>query len=55
MSALSHAIAQERWEVAAYLLLLGVLRTAQRLPPDALEDLLHALQGLETPEGTHGQ
>ncbi|MFN3974626.1 MAG: hypothetical protein ACK4K2_05060 [Dehalococcoidia bacterium] len=55
MSALSQAIAQERWETAAYLLLLGILRTAQRVPPNALEDLLHALQGMEKEEGRHGQ
>lgn len=55
MSALSQAIAQERWEVAAHLLLLGILRTAQKLPPNALDDLLLALRSLEGQEGRHGQ
>lgn len=55
MSALSQAIAQEQWDTAAYLLLLGILRTAQRVPPNALEDLLHALQGMENEDGKHAQ
>ncbi|GBD11294.1 hypothetical protein HRbin23_00949 [bacterium HR23] len=55
MSALSTAISQERWEVVAYLLLLGILRAAQGIPPAALEDLLCTLHTLDAPEGAHGQ
>ena len=40
---LAEAITQERWELAALCLLLGLVRTVERLPPDALPALLELL------------
>jgi hypothetical protein len=42
-SLLAIAIAQERWDVAALCLLLGVSRAAEALPPDAVEALIELL------------
>ncbi len=44
MSLLATAIAEQKWEAAALWLLLGVTRAAAALPPDALEELLEALE-----------
>ncbi|MBI4337034.1 MAG: hypothetical protein HY683_04305 [Chloroflexi bacterium] len=49
MSALTQALQSEQWEVAAYLLLIGLARLASQVPPETLEDLLHLLE-----EGGHG-
>jgi len=40
---LTETITQERWELAALCLLLGLVRTMERLPPDALPALLELL------------
>ena len=45
MSLLSRAIRQERWEVAALCLLIGLLRAAAEVPEDALPGLLEVLEG----------
>ena len=53
MSTLAQCLREERWEVAAYLLLIGLVKAARRLPPGALEDLLAWLEG-ETPSARGG-
>lgn len=47
MSALGRAIRNEEWELASLYLLLGVVKAASALPPDAVEALIEALSGLE--------
>ncbi len=47
MSTLAVAIRNQRWEVAALCLLVGVAEAAAALPPDAVEGLLDVLAGLE--------
>ena len=47
MAALDMAIREQHWEVAAYCLLLGLLRTALGVPEDAIPALLEALEGTE--------
>ncbi len=43
MSTLSVAIRNRQWDLATLCLLLGILRAAETLPPDAVEDLLELL------------
>lgn len=50
MSVLAHALDRQQWELAALCLAEGALRTAARLPPDALEGLLESLAGAEDDE-----
>jgi hypothetical protein len=47
VSTLAVAIRNQRWEVAALCLLVGVAEAAAALPPDAVEGLLDVLAGLE--------
>lgn len=42
---LAQAIKEERWELVALCLLMGVIRAAEKLPPEALEGLLDLLGG----------
>jgi hypothetical protein len=44
MSALAIAVEKQRWDIAAYWLLLGITEAAAKLPPDALGDLLAVLE-----------
>lgn len=46
MSALTVAVERRAWTLVALYLLLGVAEAASRLPPDAVEGLLEALEGL---------
>lgn len=39
------AIKEERWELVALCLLLGLVQAAEQLPPDALVSLLDLLGG----------
>ncbi len=45
MPGLAHAVREERWDLAAMLLLKALLETAQRLPEDAIPQLIQALEG----------
>ena len=45
MSPLALAVERRAWTVVALYLLLGVAEAASRLPPDAVEGLLEALEG----------
>ena len=45
MALLSEAIQEERWDVAALCLLIGLLRSTLEIPEDALPGLLEALEG----------
>ena len=53
MTTLAQAIQQEQWELAALLLVQGMLEAAQRIPEDALLQLLEILdaQGGEDDQG----
>lgn len=44
-SLLARAIQQERWELAALCLLLGLAKVLAQLPPDAIEGVLDVLDG----------
>lgn len=43
-STLAIAIERKEWELAALVLLLGVVEAASRLPPETLESLLELLE-----------
>jgi hypothetical protein len=45
MSPLALAVERRAWTLVALYLLLGVAQAASRLPPDAVEGLLEALEG----------
>ncbi len=45
MQALTTAIEAERWDMAALLMLHALLRITAKLPPDAVQGLLEALEG----------
>ncbi|MCH7706558.1 MAG: hypothetical protein IIB33_05880 [Chloroflexi bacterium] len=45
MPGLAHAVREERWDLVAMLLLKALLETAQRLPEDAIPQLIRALEG----------
>jgi hypothetical protein len=45
MGTLSVALREERWELAAHCLLVGLMETILRVPEDALPGLLEALEG----------
>lgn len=45
MSLLAQSIERQQWELAAHVLVLGLLRALSRLPPDAVVDLMDVLQG----------
>ncbi|MBM2827427.1 MAG: hypothetical protein HW403_1491 [Dehalococcoidia bacterium] len=47
VGALSRAIAEERWELAALCLLLGAVKVIEGWPPDTVTGLLDALVGDE--------
>ncbi len=49
MSAVATAIQKADWEAAAVCLLWGFVRAASKVPPEALQDLLDALE-----DGGHG-
>ena len=51
MTALSQALQGERWEVAAYCLLMGLLRTTLQIPDNAIPALLATLEGNGDEEG----
>ena len=44
MGALRVAINEEQWELASLYLLLGLIRTAVKIPEDALPGLLEVLE-----------
>ena len=45
MSPLAVAVQRRAWTLVALYLLLGVAHAASRLPPEAVEGLLEALEG----------
>ena len=45
MSPLAVAVERGAWTLVALYLLLGVVEAASRLPPEAVEGLLEALEG----------
>ena len=45
MSPLAVAVERRAWNLVALYLLLGVAQAASRLPPEAVEGLLEALEG----------
>jgi hypothetical protein len=45
MSPLAVAVERRAWTLVALYLLLGVAEAASRLPPEAVEGLLEALEG----------
>ena len=45
MTTLARAIKEERWDLAALLLLQALLEVAEKLPKDAIPQLLGALEG----------
>ncbi len=45
MPNLAYAIREERWELAALLLVRALLETTSRIPQDAIPQLLEALEG----------
>ena len=45
MSPLAVAVERRAWTLIALYLLLGVAEAASRLPPEAVEGLLEALEG----------
>ena len=45
MPGLAHALRDEQWETAALLLVRAVLDTTQRIPQDAIPQLMEALEG----------
>ncbi|MBI4338787.1 MAG: hypothetical protein HY680_02400 [Chloroflexi bacterium] len=51
MSILALAVREERWELAALLLLRALLDAAERIPEDAVPQLLEALEGAADGEG----
>lgn len=46
MSALSQALKEERWELAARCLLLGLARAMSRVPSDSILGLMEAVEGV---------
>ncbi|MBM3458432.1 MAG: hypothetical protein FJX77_07880 [Armatimonadetes bacterium] len=50
MSALSAAVINGQWEIAAYLLLIGLARVAPRVPPETLAELMLRLEHSPVPE-----
>lgn len=52
MPALAHAIREERWDLAALILVRALLETTLRIPEDAIPQLLEALEG--APHGREG-
>lgn len=51
MALLSTAVKQERWDVAALCLILGLMRASLEVPEDALPGLLEVLGGDDAPTG----
>ena len=47
MATLSWAIERKHWELAALCLLFGLMEALNRLPPDAIDDLIEVLDGSE--------
>lgn len=47
MKRLERAIEQQDWELAAHLLALGLVRTIEKLPPEAVEATLELLAAEE--------
>jgi len=45
MSALSSALGEGHWELAALCLLLGMVEVISQLPPDAVEGIIEVLDG----------
>lgn len=45
MSVLAQAIEKQQWELAAHVLVLGLLRALSRLPPDAVVGLMDVVDG----------
>jgi hypothetical protein len=45
MSTLAVAVERRAWTLVALYILLGVTEAASRLPPEAVEGLLEALEG----------
>lgn len=42
---LARAVREERWDLVAMLIVRALLETAQRLPEDAIPQLIRALEG----------
>ncbi len=51
---LARAIERKQWDLAALLLLVGVMEAASRLPPRSLAELLDLVAGLPEEEARHG-
>ena len=47
---LADLVKAQQWEFVALLLLLGAVRTLERLPPDALPVLLELLGDADSPQ-----
>ncbi len=45
MPGLAFALREERWDMAAVILVLALLETTLRIPEDAIPQLLEALEG----------
>lgn len=55
MTTLAQAVRKERWELAALLLLQGMWVAVQRIPEDAIPQLLEALEGADSLENGSGE
>ncbi|MBI4197635.1 MAG: hypothetical protein HY533_00815 [Chloroflexi bacterium] len=55
MSTLAQAVRKERWELAALLLLQGMWEVVQRVPEDAIPQLLEALEGADSLGNMEGE
>ena len=52
MSMLARAIERKQWELAAYVLLTALLRIAERVPEESLEELVRlVVEGMHEREG----
>jgi hypothetical protein len=54
VSTLAVAIERKEWELVSLRLLVGVLEAAAALPPDAVEELLEVLAGLDGEDARSG-
>ena len=53
MNRLAIALKEERWEVAALYLLIGMQKAIEALPPETVEAMLELIEEEEKP-GPHG-
>jgi hypothetical protein len=54
VSTLAVAIERKQWELVSLRLLVGVVEAAAALPPDAVEELLEVLAGLDGEDARSG-